>query len=44
MIGQNHGSGGYRGFVPAADHLHRDIVATLRTLHDEPFPYPEIAR
>ncbi|WP_341947606.1 alpha/beta hydrolase [Microbacterium sp. LWH11-1.2] len=36
LIGQNHGSGSYRGHVPAADHLHRDIVATLRTLHDEP--------
>lgn len=43
MIGQNHGSGGYRGYVPAADHLHRDIIATLRTLHDEPVTYPEVA-
>jgi acetyl esterase len=42
MIGQNHGSGGFRGYVPAADHLHRDIVATLRTLHDEPLVYPEV--
>ncbi|THG30222.1 alpha/beta hydrolase [Naasia lichenicola] len=44
MIGQNHGSGGFRHHVPAADHLHRDIVATLRTLHDEPVVYPEVAR
>jgi acetyl esterase len=42
MIGQNHGSGSFRGFVPAADHLHRDIVATLRTLHEAPVTYPEI--
>lgn len=41
MIGQTHGSGSYRGHVPAADHLHRDIVATLRTLHDEPVAYPK---
>ncbi|WP_435747172.1 alpha/beta hydrolase [Microbacterium sp. PMB16] len=39
LIGQNHGSGSYRGHVPASDHLHRDIVATLRTLHDEPVDY-----
>lgn len=39
MIGQSHGSGSYRGHVPAADHLHRDIVATLRTLHDDPVTY-----
>ncbi|WP_457100180.1 alpha/beta hydrolase [Microbacterium sp. P5_E9] len=43
MIGQNHGSAGYRGYVPAADHLHRDIVATLRTLQDEQITYPEAA-
>lgn len=36
LIGQDHGSAGLRGHVPAADHLHRDIVATLRTLHDDP--------
>lgn len=39
LIGQNHGSGSYRGHVPAADHLHRDVIATLRTLHDEPVEY-----
>ncbi|MFS0894231.1 alpha/beta hydrolase [Microbacterium sp. 179-I 3D3 NHS] len=39
MIGQHHGSATYRGHVPMADHLHRDIVATLRTLHDDPHPY-----
>ena len=42
MIGQNHGSAGYRGAVPAADHLHRDIVATLRTLHDDLAIYPAV--
>jgi len=42
LIGQNHGSGSYRGFVPAADHLHRDVVTTLRTLHQEPAIYPEV--
>lgn len=42
MIGQNHGSGGYRRAVPASDHLHRDIVATLRTLHDDPVEYPPL--
>jgi acetyl esterase len=42
LISQNHGSGSYRGHVPAADHLHRDIVATLRTLHDDPVVYPEV--
>lgn len=40
MIGQDHGSAGFRGHVPTADHLHRDIVATLRTLHDDPVTYP----
>ncbi|MET0672952.1 MAG: alpha/beta hydrolase [Microbacterium pygmaeum] len=39
LIGQNHGSGSYRGHVPAADHLHRDIVATLRTLHEDAVAY-----
>jgi acetyl esterase len=39
MISQNHGSGSYRGHVPAADHLHRDVIATLRTLHDDPVVY-----
>ena len=42
MIGQNHGSGSYRGHVPAADHLHRAVVATLRTLHDAPAVYPQV--
>jgi acetyl esterase len=44
MIGQNHGSAGYGRSVPAAQHLHRDIIATLRTLHDAPVTYPEITR
>lgn len=43
LIGQTHGSGTYRGHVPAADHLHRDIIATLRTLHTEPVAYPEVS-
>ncbi|MDF2991585.1 MAG: alpha/beta hydrolase [Microbacterium sp.] len=46
-IGQTHTSAGLRGWVPAADHLHRDLVATLRTLRDEPTIYPppkEVAR
>ncbi|GAB3398662.1 alpha/beta hydrolase [Schumannella luteola] len=42
MIGQNHGSAGYRHAVPMSDHQHRDIVATLRTLHDDPVVYPQI--
>lgn len=42
MIGQNHGSGGYRHATPGSDHLHRDVVATLRTLHDQPVIYPTI--
>ncbi|BDI22976.1 alpha/beta hydrolase [Herbiconiux sp. L3-i23] len=40
LIGQNHGSAGYQRHSATADHLHRDIVATLRTLHDQPVPYP----
>jgi acetyl esterase len=40
-IGQTHTSGGYSGEVPAADHLHRDIVGVLRTLHDDPPTYPD---
>lgn len=39
-VGQTHTSGGLRRHVPSADHLHRDIVATLRTLHE---PAPEYA-
>jgi acetyl esterase len=39
-IGQDHGSGGSRRLNPAADHVHRQIVATLRTLHDPPVDYP----
>ncbi|MGY4720621.1 alpha/beta hydrolase [Naumannella huperziae] len=37
--GQTHTSGGLTGHVPAADHLHRDVVTTLRTLHDDPPEY-----
>ena len=44
MIGQNHGSAGFRALVPAADHLHRDVIAALRTLHDDPVTYPEVSR
>ena len=43
LIGQTHGSGSYRGYVPAADHLHRDIVATLRSLHEDAIDYAEVA-
>jgi acetyl esterase len=32
-IGQTHTSGGYVRHLPAADHLYRDVIATLRTLH-----------
>jgi acetyl esterase len=39
-IGQTHTSAGLRGWVPAADHQHRDIVATLRTLRDQPAVWP----
>lgn len=41
LIGQNHGSATFRHLVPAADHFHRDVIATLRTLHDEPVAYPQ---
>lgn len=44
MIGQNHGSAGFQGLVPMADRMHRDIVATLRTLHDAPVAYPSVGR
>ena len=44
MIGQTHGSAGFQRLVPAADHLHRDVVAALRTLHEAPIAYPEVAR
>lgn len=40
-IGQTHTSGGLLRHVPAADHLHRDIITTLRTLHDDPVSYPD---
>jgi acetyl esterase len=40
-IGQTHTSGGFAGEVPAADHLHRDVVRVLRTLHDDPVTYPD---
>lgn len=43
-LGQTHTSGGLGGWVPAADHLHRDVVATLRTLHDDPVGYPRQVR
>ncbi|SDH88088.1 alpha/beta hydrolase [Agrococcus jejuensis] len=43
MIGQSHGSAGYRRAVPMSDHQHRDVVATLRTLHDAPVDYPKAA-
>lgn len=38
-IGQTHTSGGLTGHVPAADHLHRDVITTLRTLHEDPVSY-----
>ncbi len=40
-IGQTHTSGGFSHEVPAADHLHGDIVRVLRTLHEEPTTYPD---
>lgn len=40
LIGMTHSSIGVRHAVPAADHLHRDIVVTLRTLHDDAVTYP----
>ncbi len=42
LIGMTHSSIGVRHEVPAADHLHRDIVATLRTLHDDAVAYPSV--
>jgi acetyl esterase len=42
MIGQNHGSSGYRRNTLASDQLHRDVVATLRSLHEDPVAYPPI--
>ncbi|KIC56956.1 alpha/beta hydrolase [Microbacterium hominis] len=39
-LGQDHGSAGYRALNPAADDAHRHIVATLRSLHDDPVAYP----
>ncbi|WZH35516.1 MAG: alpha/beta hydrolase [Microbacterium enclense] len=39
-IGQTHTSAGLRGWIPAADHQHRDIVATLRTLRDAAAVWP----
>lgn len=44
-IGATHTSGGLTGLVPAADHLHRDVITTLRTLHsdaDDPVAAREI--
>ncbi|MDL9978436.1 alpha/beta hydrolase [Microbacterium sp. ASV49] len=41
IIGQTHESGGLTGYVPAADHMHRDVIATLRALHDEPVEYAD---
>ncbi|MFI6510408.1 alpha/beta hydrolase [Streptosporangium sp. NPDC050855] len=43
-VGQTHGSGGYRHHTAAADHLHRDIIAGLRTLHEPATDYPAPAR
>jgi len=39
-LGQSHQSGGYRSLNPAADHLHRQVISTLRTLHDPEVVYP----
>ena len=38
-LAQTHTSGGLLGWVPAADHLHRDVVSVLRSLHDSPVDY-----
>lgn len=43
-IGQNHGSGGMRRLNPAADHANRQVVATLRTLHEPEVVYPAPVR
>jgi len=40
-VGQTHTSGGFSHEVPAADHLHGDIIRVLRGLHDEPAAYPD---
>ena len=39
MIGQTHSSIGILHLIPSSDHLHRDIVATLGSLHDDPIVY-----
>ncbi|MDQ1203887.1 alpha/beta hydrolase [Microbacterium sp. SORGH_AS_0862] len=39
-LGQTHGSGGYRRNTAAADHLHRDIVASLRAMREPAPTYP----
>lgn len=41
-LGQEHGSAGQRTLNPAADHAHRQIVATLRSLHDDPVDYSAV--
>lgn len=38
-LGQDHGSGGVRHLNPAADHVHRQIISTLRTLHEPAADY-----
>lgn len=40
-VGQTHTSGGFSHEVPAADHLHADLIRVLRSLHDQPVPYPD---
>lgn len=38
-LGQEHGSAGLRHLNPAADDAHRQVVATLRSLHDHAVDY-----
>jgi len=38
-VGQSHGSGAYRNRNPAADHANRQVIATLRTLHQPESAY-----
>ncbi|WDG19269.1 alpha/beta hydrolase [Microbacterium sp. Clip185] len=40
-LGQDHGSAGHRRLNPAADDAHRQVVATLRSLHDDAVDYAE---
>lgn len=43
-IGQTHTSGGFTGYVPAADHLHSGIVSALRDLARPPVDHQSARR